>query len=88
MEAVGGVAPVVLARGEDKDGSTGRAKFIDNRLRPEEGGGGVAMMLPVGEDATSSGELVDVTILLDVEEADDARCLELTELVLRTEGFE
>ena len=90
VEAVGSVAPVVLARGEDKDGSTGRAKFIDNRLRPEEGGGGVAMMLPVGEeeDATSSGELVDVTILLDVEEADDARCLELTELVLRTEGFE
>jgi hypothetical protein len=88
--AVGGVAPFVLARGEDKDGSTGRAKFIDNRLRPEEGGGGVAVMLPVGEeeDATSSGELVDVTMLFDVEETDDARCLEVTELVLRTVGFE
>lgn len=47
-------------------------------------------MLPVGEeeDAISSGELVEATVLFDVEETEDDRCLEATELVLWTEDFE
>lgn len=47
-------------------------------------------MLPVGEeeDAISSGELVDATVLFDVEEAEDDLCLEAIELILLTEDFE